>query len=65
MSAGMLAFGVEEWSSKADGFGAYFGMLGRMAPLCREADGTICARRPLSGLTGMPVTRGRPLSCAR
>ncbi len=65
MCAGMLAFGVEEWSSKADGFGAYFGMLGRMAPLCREADGTVCARRPLSGLTGMPVISGTTaLVCA-
>ena len=36
MVAGMLAFGVEEWTERADGFGAYFRMLGRMSPFCGE-----------------------------
>jgi len=64
MVAGQLAFGVDEWTSQADGFGAYFGMLARMAPLCRE-DGTVYLRRPLSGLTSMPVRAGTvALVCA-
>jgi hypothetical protein len=58
MLAGMLAFGVETWATSADGFGAYFGLLARMSPLCVEDDGELYARRPLSGLTAMPVRSG-------
>ena len=65
MVAAMLAFGVEEWASQGDGFGAYFGMLARMAALCRGKDGTVFSRRPLSGLTEMPVRPGTTaLVCA-
>jgi hypothetical protein len=58
MLAGMLAFGVEQWSEQADGFGAYFGLLSRMSALCADERGVIYARRPLSGLAGMPVRPG-------
>jgi hypothetical protein len=58
MLAGMLAFGVEEWAEQADGFGAYFGLLSRMSALCTDADGVLYLRRPLSGLTDMPVIPG-------
>jgi hypothetical protein len=65
MLVGMLAFGVEEWSQKADGFGAYFGLLGRMSALCADSDGVVFLRRPLSGLTDMPVISGTvALVCA-
>lgn len=65
MLTGMLAFGVEEWAGQGDGFGAYFGMLARMAPLCRGEDGTVFFRRPLSGLAEMPVRSGTTaLVCA-
>ncbi len=65
MVAGMLAFGVEEWTERADGFGAYFAMLGRMSPFCGERDGELFVRRPLSGLTQMPVLSGTvALVCA-
>ncbi len=64
MLAGMLAFGVEEWSERADGFGAYFGLLARMSAL-RVEDGVVYRRRPLSGLTQMPVRAGTvALVCA-
>ena len=64
MLAGMLTFGIEQWTPSADGFGAYFGLLARMSPLYVE-DGVLYARRPLSGLTGMPVRPGTvALICA-
>ncbi len=58
MLVGMLAFGIDGWGERADGFGAYFGLLGRMAPLCRGEDGVVYLRRPLSGLTQMPILPG-------
>jgi hypothetical protein len=58
MLAGMLLFGVEQWSEQADGFGAYFNLLSRMSPLCTDEQGFLCVRRPLSGLTGMRVRAG-------
>jgi hypothetical protein len=65
MLVGMLAFGVEEWTEKADGFGAYFSLLGRMSALCTDADGALYLRRPLSGLAEMPVIPGTvALVCA-
>ncbi len=65
MLAGMLLFGVEEWSERADGFGVYFGLLSRMSALCGDENGVVYRRRPLSGLTGMPMLPGTiALVCA-
>jgi hypothetical protein len=58
MVGGMLLFGVEKWEEQADGFGAYFKLLSRMSPLCTDERGVVYARRPLSGLTNMPVQAG-------
>jgi hypothetical protein len=58
MLAGMLLFGVSEWGESGDGFGAYFGLLSRMSALCTDEQGVLCLRRPLSGLTSMPVRSG-------
>jgi hypothetical protein len=58
MVIGMLAFGVEQWSEQGDGFGAYFKLLSRMSPLSTDERGFVYARRPLSGLTSMPVRAG-------
>ncbi len=55
---GMLVFGEGEWRECGDGFGAYFGMLSRMSPLCADERGVLYARRPLSGLPSMPVRPG-------
>ncbi len=64
MLAGMLAFGVEEWVERADGFGAYFAMLARMSALCVERR-VLYLRRPLSGLAKMPILPGTvTLVCA-
>ena len=54
---GMVLFGVERWERHADGFAVYFGLLARLAPVCYR-DGEIRVRRPLSGLTGMPIEPG-------
>ena len=58
MLVAMLLFGVEKWSEQGDGFGAYFNLLSRMSPLCTDEQGFLCLRRPLSGLTSMPVRAG-------
>jgi hypothetical protein len=58
MVLGMLLFGVEECGDRADGFGAYFSLLSRLSALTRDEQGYICLRRPLSGLTDLPLRRG-------
>jgi len=64
MVAGMLAFGIDEWSERGDGFGAYFSLLAKMSPLVVEDD-VLYRRRPLSGLAAMPVLPGTiALVCA-
>lgn len=61
----MLLFGVEEWGERGDGFDAYFKLLSRMSALCTDERGVLFARRPLSGLTKMPVLSGTvALVCA-
>jgi hypothetical protein len=65
MLAGMALFGVDEWTGRADGFGAYFNLLSRMSVLGRDERGIVYARRPLSGLAEMPVPPGTvALICA-
>jgi hypothetical protein len=58
MLVGMALFGVEEWSGQADGFGAYFGLLAKLSALARERDGAVYLRRPLSGVTDLPIRAG-------
>lgn len=65
MLVGMLLFGVEQWGSSADGFGVYFGLLGRISPLVRDEQGYLCVRRPLSGLPSVELRAGTvTLICA-
>jgi hypothetical protein len=65
MLAGMLLFGVEQWGRSADGFGVYFNLLSRLSPLVRDERGLLCWRRPLSGVTHLPMPRGMvTLICA-
>jgi hypothetical protein len=65
MVAGMSAFGVEQWGSRADGFGVYFNLLSRLSPLHRREDGALWLRRPLSGITSLRVEPGTvALICA-
>ncbi len=58
MLVGMGLFGMEEWGSRADGFGVYFSLLSRLSALVRGEDGAVYVRRPLSGLTDLPVGAG-------
>jgi hypothetical protein len=58
MLVGMGLFGVEEWGSRADGFGVYFSLMSRLSALVRGEDGAVYVRRPLSGLTDLPVGPG-------
>ncbi len=58
MLAGMALFGVEEWSSQADGFGVYFNLLSKLSALVRGPDGVLYLRRPLSGVTALQIRAG-------
>lgn len=62
---GMVSFGVEKWGDQADGFGVYFNLLSRLSVLARDRQGFVALRRPLSGLTDLPMRRGTvALMCA-
>jgi hypothetical protein len=58
MLVGMALFGVEEWSSQADGFGVYLNLLSKLSPLVRREDGAVYLRRPLSGVTDLQLRAG-------
>jgi hypothetical protein len=58
MLVGMALFGVEEWSTQADGFEVYFNLLSKLSALVRREDGAIYLRRPLSGVTGLRIRAG-------
>jgi hypothetical protein len=58
MLAGMGAFGVREWCGQADGFGVYFNLVSRLSALFRGPDGALWLRRPLSGVTDLPIGVG-------
>ncbi len=58
MTVGYLSFGIDQWGSQADGFGVYFNLLSRLSPLVRGEDGSLMLRRPLSGVTSLPIGAG-------
>lgn len=65
MVCGYSIFGIEAWGSQADGFGVYFNLLSRLSAFVRREDGSLWLRRPLSGITGLPVGAGTvALICA-
>jgi hypothetical protein len=65
MVAGMSAFGVDRWAGRADGFGVYFNLLSRLSALVRGEHGSVYLRRPLSGITDLPIGPGTvALICA-
>jgi hypothetical protein len=55
--AGMSFYGIDEWSDRADAFGAYFGLIARLSPWERR-DGALYLRRPLSGVTSLDPIAG-------
>lgn len=66
MLVGMALYGVEEWSTHADGFGVYFNLLSKLAALVRREDGAVYLRRPLSGVTDLQIRVGTvALICAQ
>jgi len=54
---GMALFGIATWCERADPFGVYFGLAGRLAPLEVRAR-TLRVRPPLTGLTSLPALPG-------
>jgi hypothetical protein len=61
---GMSLYGIEQWTERADGFGVYFGVIGRLAPLARRGR-ELLLRRPLEGATTLEVVPGTvALMCA-
>ena len=55
---GMSLFGVEEWGDRAEGFAVSFSLFSRLSAITRDEQGWVCLRRPLSGLTDLPMRRG-------
>ena len=55
MLVGMALFGIEEWTTQADGFSVYFNLLSKLSAIVRRDDGVVCLRRPLSGVTELKI----------
>ncbi len=58
MLVGQGLYGVEAWTRRGDGFGAWFGMFGLLAPLARGDDGRLVVRPPLVGATRLRAGAG-------
>lgn len=59
---GMTLFGVEAWSRRGDGLGAYFRLFGQLAPLRRTGDDLELVR-PLSKLPHLRAEHGLVALC--
>jgi hypothetical protein len=55
---GMSLYGVETWVRHGDAFGVWFGLLARLAPLGRRADGRLILRAPVVGATSLVALGG-------
>jgi hypothetical protein len=55
---GMSLYGVEPWVRHGDAFGVWFGLLARLAPLGRRADGWLVLRPPVVGATSLAALAG-------
>jgi hypothetical protein len=55
---GMSLYGVEAWTRNGDAFGVWFGLLARLAPLGRRADGRLVLRPPVVSATGLVAIAG-------
>jgi hypothetical protein len=53
----MSIWGIDEWSSKGDAFGVYFGLFGRIAPFERRDD-SLYVRAPLANLFTLDMVPG-------
>jgi hypothetical protein len=54
---GMSLYGVEPWVRNGDGFGVWFGLLARLAPLARRRDGLVL-RPPIVGTASLVAIAG-------
>lgn len=57
MLVGQFVYGVERWSTRADAFGVYYGLLARIS-IWETRDGTLGVRPPLTRLTRLDRTPG-------
>jgi hypothetical protein len=55
---GMSLYGVEPWVRRGDAFGVWFGVLARLAPLGRRADGRLVLRPPVVAATELTAVAG-------
>jgi hypothetical protein len=55
---GMSLYGVESWVRHGDVFGVWFGLLARLAPIGRRADGTLVLRAPVVGTASLAAIGG-------
>ena len=55
---GMSLYGVEAWTRRGDAFGVWFGLIARLAPLGRRADGRLVLRPPVVGATSLVAVAG-------
>ncbi len=55
---GMGVYGVEPWTRRADGFGAWFGMFALLSPVGRRADGRVVLRPPVVAATTLRAGAG-------
>jgi hypothetical protein len=55
---GMSLYGVEAWTRRGDAFGVWFGLIARLAPLGRRADGRLALRAPVVGATSLAAVAG-------
>jgi hypothetical protein len=55
---GMSLYGVEAWTRNGDAFGVWFGLLAKLAPLGRRADGRLVLRPPVVPTTGLAAVAG-------
>lgn len=53
----MSLLGIEPWRRDGDGFGVYFGLFARLAPLAWH-DGAVWTRRPLAGAAALRPVAG-------
>jgi hypothetical protein len=55
---GMSLYGVEAWTRRGDAFGVWFGLLARLAPVGRRADGRLVLRPPVAPAAGLTALAG-------
>ena len=55
---GMSLYGVEAWTRRGDAFGVWFGLIARLAPIGRRADGRLVLRPPIVGTTALRAVAG-------